>query len=122
MAPRCWYPFPRTAALPVSSKLWLRLGPRSAPPPSTEATRPAIGSRPTITSEFHVNRASPAACRRARYRDLCPGQKHRAGRRARVQAVVERNAAGTKPEGDRRLSGGGRSSAGLPERHGEAIA
>src|SRR3954451_10594162 len=106
MAPRCWYPFRRTAVLPVSSKLWLRLGSRCAPPPSSEATRPAIGSRPTTTSEFHVNRASPAACRRARYRDLCPGQEYRARRGARVQVVIERDAAGPKPEGDRRLSGG----------------
>src|SRR5262249_4825114 len=100
-------------------------------PPSSAATRPAIGSRPTASAAHHrpptypaanrpdgawgapdernwnVSQAPATATRRARYRPLCAGQEFGARRRAGVQAVVERDAAWAEPAGDRRLPGGG---------------
>ncbi len=53
--------------------------------------------------------AAPAATpRRARDRGLCAGQEHGAGRRAGLQAFLQRDAARPEPEGDGGLSGGGR--------------
>ena len=54
----------------------------------------------------NVRPASATASRRARYRPLCAGQEHGAGGGARVQAVLERDAARPEPEGDRRLQRG----------------
>ena len=55
--------------------------------------------------------APATAPRRARHRALCARQEHGARRRARVQAVVERDAARAEPEGDRGLPRGRRASA-----------
>ena len=66
--------------------------------------------------------ASPTARGRPQDRRLCAGQKRRTRRRARVQAVVQRDPAWPEPEGDRRLSGGCGSFAGLPGRRGHSTA
>ncbi len=59
--------------------------------------------------------ATAAAPRRARHRSLCAGQEHGSGRRARIQALVERDSARPEPERHRRLSGGRRASQDYPD-------
>ena len=66
------------------------------------------------------DRQPPAtAPRRARdRRPTCPGKSTRAGRRQGVQAVLQRDAVGAEPEGDRGLSRGRRAPGGLSGRLG----
>ena len=91
-----------------SARPWLRLAPRCVRRPSSAATQPAIRLPPTSPDRSdHANDREPTATapRRARHCPLRSGQEHRARRRQSVQAVLQRDAVGAEPEGDRGLPG-----------------
>ena len=57
-----------------------------------------------------ANNAPHAAAGHPRHQPLRAGREQRAGRREADQALLQRDAAGAEPQGDRRLQGRGRAS------------